>query len=118
MQLDLTEMIARFERNPNGDILVGGTRVTLDTVVAAFCAGNTPEEIIEQYPSLQLADVYAAIAYYLKNRSSVEEYLNERRAVADEVRRENEARFPSAGIRNRLERRRNVFDGPARRTGS
>ena len=36
----------------DGVMRVGGTRVTLDTVVAAFREGATAEEITQQYPSL------------------------------------------------------------------
>ena len=43
----------------DGVIRVVGTRVTLDTIVAAFDAGATPEEIIQQYPSVDLATAYA-----------------------------------------------------------
>ncbi len=46
----------------DGVVRVGGTRVTLDTVVAAFKEGATAEEIVQQYPSLELADVYAVIS--------------------------------------------------------
>ena len=35
----------------NGVILVGKTRVTLDTVVAVFDQGATAEEIAYRYPS-------------------------------------------------------------------
>lgn len=42
----------------NGVIRVGRTRVTLDTVITAFLEGATAEEIREQYPSLQLSDIY------------------------------------------------------------
>jgi uncharacterized protein (DUF433 family) len=47
-------------------VRVGGTRVTLDTVVTAFEEGATAEEIVHQYPSLKLADIYAVIGYYLR----------------------------------------------------
>jgi len=59
----------------NGVVRVGGTRVTLDTVVGAFREGATAEEIVQQYPSLQLADAYSVIAYYLRHLSEVESYL-------------------------------------------
>ncbi len=93
-------------KDADGAIRVGGTRVTLDTVVDAFREGATPEEILQQYPALQLADVYAAISYYLRHRREVEACLRVRDAEADEVRRENEERFPSSGLRERLLRRR------------
>ncbi|MBN1180588.1 MAG: DUF433 domain-containing protein [Anaerolineae bacterium] len=85
---------------------VGGTRVTLDTVVTAFEDGATAEEIVYQYPSLGLADVYSVIGYYLQRRSEVEAYLRQRQQRADEVRWQNEARFDPRGIRERLLARR------------
>lgn len=86
----------------DGVLCVGGTRVTLDTVVEAFREGATPEEIAQQYPTLALADVYAVIGYALRFPEAVEDYLGRRRA---EVRRRNEARFDPAGIRDRPLRR-------------
>ncbi len=90
----------------DGVIRVGGTRVTLDTVVAAFHDGATPEEIAQQYPSLYLADIYAVIAYYLKRQSDVDAYLQQRQQQAAEIRRQNEARFDPQGVRARLLARR------------
>jgi uncharacterized protein (DUF433 family) len=92
--------------DPDGVVRVGKTRVTLDTVVAAFVEGATAEEIAQQYPSLNLADVYSVIGYYLRRRSEVEVYLRQRREQADQVRKENESRFDPQGIRDRLLARR------------
>lgn len=90
----------------DGVLRVGGTRVTLDTIVAAFEEGATPEEIAQQYPSLNLADVYAVIGYYLQNQSAIQQYLSERQRQADGIRRQNEARFNPQGVRERLLARR------------
>ena len=49
--------------SPDGVIRVGQTRVTLDTVVEAFADGATAEEIVQQYPTLKLADVYLVLGY-------------------------------------------------------
>jgi uncharacterized protein (DUF433 family) len=87
-------------------IRVAGTRVPLDTVVEAFEAGATAEEISSDYPVLQLGDVYAVLTYYLRHRAEVEAYLERRRAVRDEVRAENEARGSYADLRRRLLARR------------
>jgi len=76
--------------------------VTLDTVVTAFNEGATPEEIVQQYPSLQLADVYSVIGYYLRRRQEVEVYLQERQQLSEQVRAQNESRFPAQGLRERL----------------
>ena len=86
----------------DGVARVGKTRVTLDSIVAAFSEGATAEEIAQQYPSLALGDVYAVIGYYLRHRDDVATYLAERSAQAAKVREVNEARFDPAGVRARL----------------
>ncbi|CAN5276329.1 hypothetical protein BH23GEM4_BH23GEM4_05450 [soil metagenome] len=86
----------------DGAVRVGGTRVTLDTVVAAFREGATAEEIAYRYPALELADVYEVISYVLRRREEVEAYLRRRREAAERVRTENEARFDPQGVRDRL----------------
>ncbi len=42
----------------NGVYRIGGGRVTLDLVVRAFNRGATAEEIAQDFPSLQLSDIY------------------------------------------------------------
>ncbi len=82
-----------FNANPpplstgdDGVIRVAGTRVVLEVLVTAFDAGATPEEIAQQFPSLDLATVYAVIAYLLQDRASVDDYIRKRRDAADTVR--------------------------------
>lgn len=89
-----------------GVLLIGTSRVTLDSVVARFDAGATPEEIVQQFPSLGLAEVYAVVAYILSNRPEVDQYLEQRARVAESVRAEVERRWPAEGIRERLLARR------------
>jgi len=89
------------------DVLrIGDTRVSLDTVIFAFNQGSTPEEIVVDYSTLDLSDVYAVITYYLQNQTEIEAYLQRRQTQRDEVRREMETRFPQAGLRERLLARR------------
>lgn len=89
-----------------GVVRIGGTRVTLDSVIYAFQEGSTAEQILEDYPSLRLADVYAVIGYYLRHREEIDAYLREQSRQAEEVRRQDEARFDRQGIRERLLARR------------
>jgi len=93
MTLTIVAEPAPLQANKDGVILVGKTRVTLDTVIAVFNQGATVEEIVYRYPSLNLADVYATIAFYLKHRSEVEIYLQQRRQQAQKIREMNQARF-------------------------
>lgn len=90
----------------HGVIRVAGTRVTLDTVVAAHKAGESPEEIAESYPSLHLADIYAVVTYYLRHQPEVEAYLQRRREERETIRRDVEARFGSGReLKERLQAR-------------
>jgi uncharacterized protein (DUF433 family) len=106
MGLAITAEPVPLEADVDGVVRVSGTRVTLDTLVSAFRDGATAEEIVFQYPTLDLASVYSVIAYYLQRRTQVEAYLRQRRAKADEVQRQNETRFDPHGIRERLLARR------------
>jgi len=106
MSLTISDEPVPLEINEDGVVRVNGTRVTLDTIVAAFNEGATAEEIVYQYPSLNLTDVYMVISYYLRHRSEVEKYLRQRHQEATFIRQQNEARYPPNGIRDRLEARR------------
>jgi uncharacterized protein (DUF433 family) len=106
MDLSIEAQPIPLNAGDDGVIRVAGTRVTLDTVVAAFQQGATPEEIVQQYDSLDLGDVYAVIGYYLRRRSEVETYLREGQNQSEKVRRENESRFNPTGLRDRLLARR------------
>lgn len=95
-----------LQMTKEGVVRVGGTRVTLETVIGAYKDGATPEEIVRGYDTLQLANVHAVISYYLRHREEVEAYLEECRKQAAKVRQENEARFPPQDVRERLLARR------------
>jgi uncharacterized protein (DUF433 family) len=102
MALTLTAELVPLRTDRDGAVRVGSTRVTLDTVVTAFHEGMTAEGIVEQYPSLRLADVYSVIGYYLSHQEEVEAYLQARETQAAQVRAENERRFSPIGVRDRL----------------
>jgi uncharacterized protein (DUF433 family) len=106
MSLTIDAVKAPLRVDADGVVRVAGTRVTLDTMVAAFEEGATAEEIAQQCPTVALADVYAVIGYYLRQREQVAEYLRERQRQAKAVRAENEARSSPRGIRARLLARR------------
>ena len=101
MTLAITDHPVPLKADPYGAVRVGGTSVLLDTVVAAFRNGASAEQIVEQYPVLNLADVYSVIAYYLRDTASVDVYLDERRQEADRLRLAT-ARYARPGIRERL----------------
>jgi uncharacterized protein (DUF433 family) len=96
----------KLTRNEAGVLLIGDSRVSLDTVIIAFNQGATPEQIVEDYDSLELVEVYAVISYYLQNREEVEKYLAGRKIQRKTLRREIESRTDPQEIRERLLARR------------
>lgn len=66
-----------------GVVRVGNTRISLDLVVEQYERGMTPEDMVRAYDSLELTDVYAVIAYYLRYREEVKRYLKQRAAEAE-----------------------------------
>src|SRR5262245_47896792 len=86
-----------------GALRIGDSRVLLELVIRAFQDGATPETIVQRYSSLALADVYAVIAYYLRQRAEVESYLASREQIADAVEQRLESQQGDLGeIRARL----------------
>jgi uncharacterized protein (DUF433 family) len=89
-----------------GVVRIGQTRVTLETVVAAFRNGATAEQIAQDYPVLQLADIYAVISFYLRQRDEVDAYLLDQQRQGEALRRELQSRYDAQGVRERLLARR------------
>ena len=61
-------------KNPtlrNGRPVISGSGVTVRTIVGYYKLGLTPEEISDQI-DIDLAAVYAALAYYQMNRDEIE----------------------------------------------
>ena len=104
--------------SPEGAVRVRGTRIPLETVVRHYEQGDSPEDIVEQFPTLELADVYATIAYFLRHRPVVSAYLDQLQAIGEQNIGELEAASPWAEVRARLlarlvERQGQADDAPA-----
>jgi uncharacterized protein (DUF433 family) len=95
-----------LETGSDGVLRVRGTRVTMDTVWPAFTEGVTAEEIVQQYPSLSLADAYQVIGFCLRHSSELDSYLELRSCGSQETRQLNESKWRPEGIRARLLARR------------
>ncbi len=91
MTLSIVETPVPLRTDAHGTVRVGGTRVTLDSVVGAFLQGATAEDIVRKYPTLNLADVYAVLSFYLRRRADVDAYLREQEREAVAIRRRIEA---------------------------
>ncbi|GJM41987.1 MAG: hypothetical protein DHS20C20_22690 [Ardenticatenaceae bacterium] len=87
----------------HGTIRIGGTRVRLDTVIYAFNQGYTAEEILSQFPALKLADIYGVISYYLNNRKTVDNYIEQQAKEAAQIKEKLESRSGYQAFRQRLQ---------------
>jgi uncharacterized protein (DUF433 family) len=105
MEFEATPVPLRM--TDDGRIMIGRTRVPLDTVLYAFCQGETPEQIVQNFTTLKLADVYTIISYYLNHRPELDAYMERRQREREIHRQEIEARFPSDGLREQLKARLN-----------
>ena len=82
----------------DGVARVGGTRVTLDTVIGAYKRGAPAETIADRYQTLNIEDVYFAIGFYLAHTPEVEEYLRRGEEIAKQIR----VRIDAAGFQTNL----------------
>lgn len=85
-----------------GGIRIGATRVTLDSVLATYHNGSTPEEIAIQYSVLRLEEIYSTIAYYLNHRDELDAYLEKRNQQAQQIRQELAQKHGLSDLRQRL----------------
>ena len=74
-----------------GTIRITGSRVSLDSIIHHYHLGATAEQIACKFQGLQLADIYAALAYFLSHREAVEEYLQRQEAKGDALQRQLES---------------------------
>jgi len=77
-----------------GAYRVGGTRVSLDSVVYGFQSGESAECIQQSFPALTLEQVYGAIAYYLANQQSIDQYLIEGEKEFDKLQQSSREKYP------------------------
>ncbi len=60
------------------------------SVVIHYQHGLTPEQIVDQFGHLSLAQVYAALTYYQANREEIETDLSEEEELHDSLADEHE----------------------------
>jgi uncharacterized protein (DUF433 family) len=86
--------IRKVEGMCGGRPCIDGTRVRVVTIVFLQKEGHTPEQILEKYPDLNLAQVHAALTYYYDNPEEIDAYIAEDEAW-DERYERDKAKFLS-----------------------
>ena len=73
MQEQLTQHIAKTPGICGGRACITGHRIrVLDVVLWHEKRGYSPDEIVDMFPGITLADVYAALTYYFDHRDEIE----------------------------------------------
>lgn len=94
-----------LREDEGGSVRIGDSRISLDLIVEQYENGMTPDDLVRTYDTLILADVHAAIAYYLRNTDAVRAYLKRRVEEAQVLRMKIEAGYPRVSREELLTRR-------------
>lgn len=72
-----TRMVREYIEQRDGGYYFAGSRVSLDSVVYQFLSGESPEGIVQAFPSLSLEQVYGGITFYLSRRDEIDASLKQ-----------------------------------------
>jgi uncharacterized protein (DUF433 family) len=78
----------------DGSYRIGGTRVSLDSVVYAYRRGASPESIQRSFPALTREQVHGALAFYLAHQADIDKYLVEGEAEFEKLRQASRETHP------------------------
>ena len=88
MTLTLEPQPVPLAVDQDGEVRVGGTRVTLHSIVALYERGEPIERILSAFESLTPSVLHAVLAYYHAHRDEVREYMRCYEEDAGELRRD------------------------------
>lgn len=71
--------VVRSPQLHHGEPSIRGTAITVRTIVERTRLGDTPEQIVEAYPILTLAQVHDALGYYYDHPGEIERYIQDNR---------------------------------------
>jgi uncharacterized protein (DUF433 family) len=70
--IDIGTLISRRAEIRGGRPCIAGTGVSVRRIAVWHNMGKTPEEIVENYGHLSLAQVHAALTYYHANKAEID----------------------------------------------
>jgi uncharacterized protein (DUF433 family) len=103
-------MQTEYVQKSEGAYRIGGTRVSLDSVVYLFREGLSAESMVESYPALTLEQVHGALAFYLANQKEIDAYLAEGQRDAES--QHSRSRETNADLIAKLRRARDASQIP------
>lgn len=86
----LTERITKIPGVCGGKACIAGHRIrVMDIVICYEHLGITPDEIVDQYPSIELSDVHTALAYYYDHIDEIRDEMKREQEFVEEFQRNN-----------------------------
>jgi uncharacterized protein (DUF433 family) len=77
-----------------GKPCIAGSRIRVqDIYVWHELQGKSPDEIVNSFPQLTLADVYAALAYFWDNREEILRQMKEQDEFVERMKKENPSKL-------------------------
>lgn len=88
----------------NGTLYMRGTRVQFESIIRYWQQGQTPEDLHRAFPSVRLAAIFGALAFYLDHQDEMDVFLAASAAEWARLRAEAEAADPEryASLRKRF----------------
>jgi uncharacterized protein (DUF433 family) len=96
--------VERIAIDSKGIARIAGSRSKVSQI-AIDHRQMSPEEIVEQYPHLTLADVHAAIAYYYEHREQIDREIEQGQRIVEELRPRLENQDLMTKLRQRAKNR-------------
>lgn len=76
-----------YVQRRNGGYYFVESRVSLESAVYEFLRGESPEAIVQAFPTLSLEQVYGGITFYLAHRAEIDADLKRGEARFEELAR-------------------------------
>lgn len=79
--------IVKEQDHCGGKAAIDDTRIRVNNVASLAKQGSTPQQVLEHYPDLTLAQVHAALTYYYDHRQEIESELAAEDQAAEDFER-------------------------------
>jgi uncharacterized protein (DUF433 family) len=87
---DIGQLISRDPNFRGGKPCIAGTGVSVRRVIGLYQAGETPEEIADDFGHLSLVQVHAAIAYYYANQKQMDQEIKAEEELEERLYQEHQ----------------------------
>ena len=94
-----------FLPDAHGILRVGGTRVTLETLLGYYTQDASIEDLHRGFPTVPLSELHAVVCYYLRNKAELDVWLAFEASEWNRLRAEDEAAHGGAERRRVIRER-------------